>query len=742
MEQLLSLSLDCSAIPAGFTATAATVLEAISQPTHATVELVGPGDLDLERPIGEKAHLALCVDGDPVRHFHLVVSAVRFDGVQHGHRRRYFVELVHELSLLSLRSDVRMFQEKDARAIVSEVLEGAGVPPGDVAWSVQRTLGKRTYCVQYRETDLSFASRLLEHEGIHYFIHDDGDGTHVTFADAQSSFPPIEGVTQWPILDGRDHGVGVLDFELETIATPEAASVGDYNFETPQLDLTSTHPGVESPRGERFEYAAGHRTPDEGAALAKIRCEEILARARVGAGHSDRWTFRAGSWFELENTAGAHLSQKYLLTAVRHEIVGLGLGPGLDSDDRRSYTNRFTAIPHATTFRVPRTAPRPRLRGAHSAVVTGPGGEIHTDKLGRMKGKFFWDRLGKDDDTSSRWMRVVQLPIGGSMALARMTWEMSIVYFDGDPDRPIAVSRMYNAEKASPYPYPAAKTRMALQTASSPASGKSNEIRMEDGGGGQEFFVNASKDFDGQTNNNKTEKVGVDERVEVGVDEQITIGASQTVSIGANQTSTVTADQGIQVTSDRTVSIGASEAVSVSGNISQLIAGSDTETTGGSHTTLAALGIDKTATSSYSLTVGGSMLSAAGMGVSVAVAGARSETVGGAKITASGSSVTESVVGAYAATVGGACVHAAAANRVGGTKGPAAVTVGGLASMNAAGKVAINAKKINILVGGVANLLGGGGVLTLTPGSASFAGLITLDASGSIKISGNPNLVG
>jgi len=378
----------------------------------------------------------------------------------------------------------------------------------------------------------------------------------------------------------------------------------------------------------------------------------------------------------------------------------------------------------------------------HSAVVTGPGGEIHTDKFGRMKGKFFWDRVGPDNDESSCWMRVVQLPIGGSMALARMTWEMSIAYFDGDPDRPITVSRVYNAEKTSPYGYPAAKTRMSLQTSSSPASGKSNEIRMEDGGGGQEFFMNASKDYDGATHNNKTEKVGVDETIDVGVDEEITVGASQTVSIGASQTTTIGADQGMQITGSRTVSIGASESVTVSGNISQIITGSDTETTGGSHTTLAALGIDKTATSSYSLTVGGSMISAAGLGVSMAVAGAKSETVGGAKIYASGKAVGESVVGALAVTVGGVCVHAAAANRVGGTKGAAAITVGGLASMNAGGKVAFKAKKISVLVGGVANFLGGGGVLTLTPGSASFAGLITLDASGSIKISGNPNLVG
>ncbi len=737
MDHLYALQLDCDAVPATLLVVSATVHEAISRPTYATVVLIGADDFDLEAPLQQAAQLTLLVDGTAVRQFSFVVSAVRFEGLARG-QRRYVLELWHELSMLSLRSDVRMFQEQDAKEIISFVLDQAGVPADHLTWSVQRSLSKRTYCVQYRETDLDFVARLLEFEGIHYFIHDDAGGTHVTFADAQSSFQPIEGQTAWSIVDGREHGDGIREFELETIATPEAASVCDYNFETPHIDLTATQPGVDSPRGELFEYTGGYKTPEEGQVIAKLRCEEILAKGKVGNGQSDRHSFRAGFWFELENAVAAHLSQKYLITAVTHEMVARPT----DGGGRSAYVNHFTVIPHATTFRVPRTAPRPRLRGAHSAVVTGPGGEIHTDKFGRMKGKFFWDRVGKDDDTSSMWMRVVQLPIGGSMALARMTWEMSIAYFDGDPDRPIAVSRLYNAEKTSPYGYPGAKTRMSLQTMSSPASGKSNEIRMEDGGGGQEFFLNASKDYDGQTNNNKTEKVGVDETIDVGVDEEITIGSNQTISIGANQTTTIGADQGIQITADRTVSIGASETVTVSGNISQIIKGSDTETTGGSHTTLAALGIDRTATSSYSLTVGGSMISAAGMGVSLAVAGAKSETIGGAKIFASGKSVTESIVGAYAATVGGVCVHAAAGNRVGGTKGVAAITVGGLASMTAAGKVSIQGKKISILVGGVANFLGGGGVLTLTPASASFGPLVTLDASGSIKISGNPNLVG
>ncbi len=732
---VLSLELEFDGLSDQALIAVATVAEAISRPTRATVVVLSPEELDLSAPVGRPAHLAIAFDGAPKRHFHLVVAAIRFEGIDGGPRRlrRYVIELVHELALLRYRSDVRMFQEKDAQEIVAEVLEAGGVPAADVAFSLGRRLTERVYCIQYRETDFDFASRLLEHEGIFYFIHDDEGGTHVTFADDQSAFPSFEGESCY-VSDGHV-AEGVREFWLEDRACSGVAVVSDFNFETPQIDLTAGHQGDAS-QGEVFEYAAGHQTSDEAATLAKLRCEELRVSSCVGSGKSDLHAFMAGTTFTLQGALATHLNQEYLLTQVTHHVIAHG------AEQRASYENSFSCIPKTVAFRPPRTARRPRLRGVHSAVVTGPGGEIHTDSYGRMKGKFFWDRVNPADDTSSCWMRVTQLPISGSMALARMTWEMGIAYFDGDPDRPIALSRLYNAEKTSPYGYPAAKTRMALQTPSSPASGKSNEIRLEDGGGSQEFFVNASKDFDGVVVNNKTEDVSVDETVEVGVDTRVTVGAEQTVSIGADHTATVSSNQAIGVTGDRSLTIGGSETVTVSGNITQAIKGSDTETTAGSHTSLAALGVDKSAKSSFALTVGGSKIQASALGVAMAVAGAKSETVGGAKIFASGKTVTESVVGAYACTVGGALVQAAAQNRLGSTKGPAAITVGGVAAANAASKVSFKAKKIKVMVGGVANLLGGGGILNLTPASAAFVGLVTLNASGKIKVSGNPNLVG
>lgn len=736
-ERRMEIALHCDALSGDLLVSSFHASETISKPTRGTVYASSTADLDGEPALGAPAHVEVLFDGEPVRHFHFVVVGFRFDGLSSQSRRRYTVDLSHELHPLTMRADVRMFQEKDAKEIVASVLDTAGIPADHVTFTNQRTLPKRTYCVQYRETDFDFASRLLEHEGIFYVIRDDSAGTHVTFADAQSAFDPIDGDTAIPFLDGALHASGVRAFEIESQIMTGKATVGDHNSDIPDVDLTRDH-SVEGARiGDAFEYPAGHALPDDGAALAQIRLQELLASSRIGHGSSDRVSLAAGRWFELEDAG--EVSGKYLVRAVEHTFQRSSSG----GDDAPAYENQFTVIPFEHPFRPPRTSPRAQVRGPHPAVTTGPAGaEIHTEALGRMKGKFFWDRVGKSDDTSSCWMRVAQLPISGSMALARVGWEMEIAYFDGDPDRPLAVSRVYNAEKVAPYGYPAAKTRMAFQTPSSPGGGKSNELRMEDGGGGMEVFVNASKNYDEQANNNKSEKVGVDETLKVGVNQNVTVVAHEKVTIGANRSESVSADSGLQVKTTRTKTVGGSETITVSGNIGATVDGSDTELTGGSHTTLAAMGINKTCTGGLSLTVGGSMVSAAGLGVSVAIAGAKAETVGGAKVVMSAASVTESVIGAYAGTVGGVEVQSAAGNRLGSTKGASAVTVGGVLLADAAGKLTMKAKTITVNVGGVVNLLGGGGIINLTPGSCAFVGMVTLDASGAIKVSGNPNLVG
>ncbi len=712
----------------------AEVREALSTPTIAWVRLrLEPGDAEPDATLlGEPCVLELREFDAPVRAWHLVVRAVTDAGF--GEQGRTFeLELEDRFGLLELRTDVRIFQELDAKAIAEKVFADAGIDPGTIEWNVQRSLPKRTYCVQHRESDRAFVERILRHEGVFRVPADTPEQAKALFADSTSVFDAIEGEPTQRLLDGRG-GEGVAELEVDYSVVPDEIVLRDWNYETPGVDLTSSAKLADSPASSLYEFPGGYQTQAEGAALAKIRAEELASQIAVARGRAHVAAFRPGRWFELAEVTREPLAIQWLLREVVHHFARL---------QTAVYSNDFVASPLEQPYRPPRDVPRPVVSGSHSVRVTGPSGsEIHTDALGRMKGKFFWDRVGKEDDKASCWMRVLQLPIGGSQALARVGWEMIVRYAWGDPDRPIAVARADNAAHPAPYAYPKAASAMAFKTLSSPGGAKFNEFTMEDGGGSMKFGVTAAKDWNEQVNNDKTEKISVNEKFEVGTDLSTTIGANQTIEIGAVNSVTIGGDAGVAIAGDRTKTVGAAETVTVTGSLGEKVTGSDTETVGASHTTIAAMGVSRTSKGSHALTVGGSVVQAAGLGCSVAVAGSKSETIGGAKLVVSGGAVSETMVGAMAITVGGAVVSTAGGNRTGTAKGKSSLIVGGAALINAGGKLQMKAPKIKLTVGGVANFLGGGGILNVTPASVSFVGIISVKGSSAIKINGAPNLVG
>ena len=724
------LSLSCDVIPG--VPINLRVTEELSCPTTAVILVEGDEPLDAERLLGQEAIVEVASDDDPIRRWRLVVDEVHFVAAD-GNKFSFECYLVHPLARLARRIDIRMFQDKTVQDIVNEVLAGHALE-ALASWEVTRSLPQRVYTVQHRESDLAFISRLLEFDGIFYVCEDGLQEGKIRFLDSLDPVQPYDGDAGLVAL--RDaHGGGIGELWLEHSLTADAITLRDYNYETPNVDLTAESVFGDPLQAALYEYPGGYSEVAERDALLQIRSEEIIARRVVGHGSSDTAAFAPGAWFELEHAARESVNAKYLIRSVSHSF-------SVRDDDSRpyDYANSFTCSPSQQPYRPQRITPVPRIAGSQSVLVTGPSGEeIHTDELGRMKGKFFWDRLGKADDTSSRWMRVLQHPIGGSMALARVGWEMTVRFRDGDPDRPIGIYRVDNAAHTAPYGYPAAASAMAFKTLSSPGGGKHNEIKIEDGGGGQCFAITGSKDASETVCNNKTEQIAVNETITVGVDSSTTVGGSQTEDVGANLTKTVGGNMANAVTGDRTKSVGASETVTVSGGAKETIASTDSETVGGSHTTLSGLGISRSSGSSHSLTVGGSLISAAGLGVSVATLGASSETVGGAKIVACAAGVTESVVGAFAVNVGGVCLNAAGGNHVSSATSANAVNVGGVGLCAGGDAVQISAKTVTINVGGVAAFLGGGGILAMTPGSASFVGLVTIKASGALKIKGSPN---
>lgn len=695
--------------------------------------------LELDDVLGGEVTVSIVDDGEPALQRTMLVVEAELEpaplptpGDPSGPLFHYVLELAHELVRATLRADVRMFQDQSVPDVLKAVLEGAGLASARVSMRLSGSYAKRVCTVQHRETDFAFISRLCEDEGIAFHVEQDADSPTLVLVDDTTSSEPIAGSSTIAVSGGHGHGFSSLRFEGHVV--PATVTLSDTSYELPSIDLTAPYDLGPGARGDAFEFPAGHTTPDEGAKKAELRGQALRAASWTGQGASDVPTLAPGRTFTLEGTTREALATDYLVLEVHHEWR---------RGERAAYRNDARFLPKSTPYRMPVVTPRPRLRGLHSAVVTGPSGaEIHTEQHGRAKAYFHWDRVGSRDDSSSPWMRQAQLPLDGSLALARVGWEMGVAYHEGLLERPIMVARLYNAEKVSPYGYPGAKTRMSLQTASSPGGGKTNELRMEDGGGGQEWMMNASKDLVHQTNRHKTETIGVSSTIDVGTQWEISVGADETISIGGDQTATVSTEDQEAITGDRTVSVSGSETVTVMKSVETVVKGSVSETVGGSHTTLAAMQIDRSASAGQTISVGGTMVSVAAGECSFMAAGALSDTIGGAKLVVSGKGIGETVGGALANNVGGVMLQAAGGNRIGSTSGATAITVGGVMAAAAGDKVVLKGKKVKILVGGVATFLGGGGNLTLTPASASLLGLITLDASGSIQIKGNPNLVG
>ena len=463
----------------------------------------------------------------------------------------YRIHMTSVLGLLEGQVDCRIFQDKDVKEIVSEVLRDLGVSDKNQAWRLSGKYPKREHCVQYNESALAFISRLLEEEGI-FFFSDKGDaGEVVVFEDDSTMGDPVDGDKKIAYrhgagLDANDDSVGVITQRHRT-ATGKI-TFRDYDFKKPELNLTATAAAAKDADLEVYDYPGHYTETKEGVRLAQVRLESLQAERVVLELESSCPRLVAGRWIELVETPN-ELDGEYLITGTVHEMR------------RGVYRVHATVIPRKVKFRTPQRTPVPVIDGPQTATVVAPPGspaqEIHTDKHGRCKVQFHWDRYSKRDDTASCWMRISQQQTSGSMILPRVGWEVIVEFLEGNPDRPLVTGRVFNGKFMPPYALPEGKSRTSLQSSSSPGGKGTNEIRMEDKAGSEEMKIASHKDTTIATGNNKTTSVKANQTKFVKVNSTITVGADQTVKVTNGYLNTVKAAQSATVAVDRTVEVNA-----------------------------------------------------------------------------------------------------------------------------------------------------------------------------------------
>ena len=519
--------------------------------------------------VGKPGLLTVTSEGG-ARHFNGLVN--RLEQRESGRRYTvYALSLVPGAWRLTRRVDCRIFQKMGARKIVKKVLDAARVEHSFRSRGNQDP-PERDYCVQYRESDWGFVCRLLEEEGyFYYFEH--GPDRHVLRISNDSTVAAdlpegagLRHVTPDSEMPGAEH---IFRLHMKEALCSGKVSLTDYNFENPSIDMGAAHNGPRDLPLEVYDYPGLYQEQARGRTVSQVRLEEARARAVVFEGQSSAPRLAGGLCYKLDGHPRGDLNGKryFVLRVEHHAEKTAGDLEGGALDDRCSYDNTFSCIPRDTPFRPPRVTLRPVVHGAQTAVVVGPSTEeIYTDKHGRVKVQFHWDRLGERNQHSSCWVRVSQLWAGqgwGAMFIPRIGQEVIVDFLEGDPDRPLITGRVYHAQNPPPYTLPESRTRSTIMSNSSPGGKGSNEIRFEDQKGSEEIYTHAEKDQNERVENDMSTWVGHDQRLEVDRDRDKEIHRDETTRVGRDRTEQVDRHETIAVTGNRDESVKGQETVTV-----------------------------------------------------------------------------------------------------------------------------------------------------------------------------------
>ncbi|MGH8228992.1 MAG: type VI secretion system Vgr family protein, partial [Steroidobacteraceae bacterium] len=515
----------------------------------------------------------------PMRYFHGLVT----DFEQVGYRERmheYRAVIRPWFWFLTRTADCRIFQNKSVPDIFSEVCQQAGFSDVDMRLG---SYEPRDYCVQYRETDFNFLSRLLEHEGIFYFF-EHSDNKHVmVLTDDVAKCKAVAGYDSVPFipetandaLRKRDH---LNAWSFQKSFHPGSFASRDYDFAHPTpipAGAASISRAHDAAKYEMYDYPA--KTSDLTSSgverIAKLRVQELQASQMIARGRGDAAGLAAGHLFKLTDHPRGSLDIEYLVTSTSIDLRADALSSGADAGQTQ-FAIALEGVDAREPYRPPRITPKPMIHGTQTALVVGPQGEeIFTDEFGRVKVQFPWDRYGKLDDKSSCFVRVGQLWAGkswGGIHIPRIGQEVIVSFLEADPDRPIVIGSVYNGSNKPPYALPENKTQSGLKSRSSPqgTGDNCNELRFEDKKGSELLLLHAEKDQQIEVENDESHSVGHDRTKSVKNNETTTIGKDLSQSIGGGRTLSVTKDEQVSIGQKRSHSIGTNDTLSVGQKLS------------------------------------------------------------------------------------------------------------------------------------------------------------------------------
>ena len=582
--------------------TALDAWERVSGPFQLDCRFVsGDEEIDFAKIIGQSVTLEMEMAGGEARYFNGRVA--RFSqSAGEATGAVYHAQIVSWFWFLTRRTDCRIFQGDSVTQILEKVF-GGHQQIADFKLDIEGKYDPIPYCVQYRESDFSFASRLMEEWGIGYYFEHTENAHKMVLFNAPSKIIACPGQAEASCetaASGEQTAGHVFDWQVQQEFRSGACALTDYNYRDPGLDLAvqkKTRKGIGGNEAyEIFAYPGEYQALAAGDKRAELRIEIEESASNDVRGSSSCYAFTPGYKFDLVGHVRDSYNDTYLITEVRHtfsQTVGAGRG-GATGD----YRNSFSCLPHAIPYRPLPTTPKPVIQGVQTAIVVGESGkEIDIDDLGCVYVKFHWDRNAPGDASSSCAVRVSQAWAGkewGAFFAPRIGQEVIVEFVEGDPDRPIITGRVYNGASTPPYKdgnHSGIKSRSTMNG----GAGNFNELRFDDTKGKELLSMQAEKDMKLLVKSNRNASVGGSQSESIGHDKKITVGNDHSEKIGGCMSLTVVQAKNElvylasseEVGLAKNVTVGAAYTVEVVGAMNEAIGGAKATEVGLAHAEVA-----------------------------------------------------------------------------------------------------------------------------------------------------------
>jgi type VI secretion system secreted protein VgrG len=566
-------------------------------------------DVDIVGLLGQALTIHLPLENEKFRHLGGVISSIK-RGEREGDKTVYHATVAPEQELLNFSHDCRIFQDVTVVEVAQQIFADHRLRPCRKA--LFEKYRKWDYLTQYRESDWEFIRRILAVEGIYFYFDHLADGTQMVLADSVSSHEAREGWESVPIIKSSTGHRSVPDVlrwwqESSELAT-NGVTLRDFDFRLRGKSAVingqqETEDAKKKGSRNRYEYpgifthkensldADAEATRAEANRLANVRLEEKQSRLLRFEGEGTARNLQVGSLFSISNVP-ALADREFLIVATELTFKNPAFETGSTRTGDKSHVH-VTAIDGDRPFRMPRVE-KPMIVGPQTArVVGGADEEIWTDKYGRVRVQFHWDRKGKEDENSACWVRVAHPWAGnhwGAINIPRVGNEVVVNFLDGDPDRPLITGSVYNADNMPPYDLPANKTQSGIKSRSTKGGDATNfnEIRFEDKKGKEELHMQAERDMSTHVKHDQSLTVDLNRTIAVGADETTTVHGKRTTTVKkddkktvhGSETTTVDLNRALIITGESKTDVSKKATLTFSTDRETAVKGTDETTVG------------------------------------------------------------------------------------------------------------------------------------------------------------------